>query len=469
MKKVLSMLLVFCLLSTCVAMAEGGFTPGTYTGVGQGRNGEITVEVTLNDSGITDIQVVNSEETPSIGGVAMDSLIAEIVDTQSLAADAMTGATESSRGLMEAVSNALTAAGADPELLMKAAVETTKEQVELSADVVIVGAGGAGLTAAVEAARAGASVIVIEAQAFPGGSTGRAGGWLLSAATEEEAAEHGSLTAEQLAEEFEIYGTEYHDRELSEAFMNNLNENRDWIVAEAKEYGYEISRFYDPGFYPLDPADESTMDYTVVYNLMDVTHETLREGDGCWITSTLYEEAKKAGAEFYLDTTATELLSENGAATGIVAVNKNGTTYSVYGKSIILACGGYGANMDLVAKYCGADPENFIYHGAPSNTGFGIVAGESIGARIEHDPSFLYNGNELYNTVGGLVVNGNTEVLDANNQPIPNLYAAGEICCVTVMDPGLFTRGHNIAWDINSGRIAGQVTAARATETEPAA
>ena len=190
MKKVLSVLLVFCLLSTCVAMADGGFTPGTYTGVGQGRNGEITVEVTLNDSAITDIQVVTSEETPSIGGVAMDSLISEIVDTQSLAIDAMTGATESSKGLLEAVSNAVIASGADPEVLMKTSEKMTEKQVELSADVVIVGAGGAGLTAAVEAARAGASVIVIEAQAFPGGSTGRAGGWLLSKRTAHRLSEH---------------------------------------------------------------------------------------------------------------------------------------------------------------------------------------------------------------------------------------------------------------------------------------
>ena len=117
MKKI-NIIVVFALaICLCASAFAATFAPGTYEGTGAGRNGDIKVKVTLDDKGITDIQVTASEETEGFAEKAFDGMKAAIVDGQTLKVDAVTGATLSSNGYLIAVAAALDAAGTDTKEL----------------------------------------------------------------------------------------------------------------------------------------------------------------------------------------------------------------------------------------------------------------------------------------------------------------------------------------------------------------
>ena len=154
------------------------FAAGTYEVTAQGHNGDIRLSVTFSDSCITDIQMVEQHETPHIGDIVFDELIPRIITANGTGVDALTGATVSSRGLMAAVTEAANMAKVSDAERFKAASlpKAEKTPVEGTWDVVIVGAGGAGLAAAAEAAQQGNTVLMIEKNAEIGGNTLVSGG-----------------------------------------------------------------------------------------------------------------------------------------------------------------------------------------------------------------------------------------------------------------------------------------------------
>ena len=166
------------LICGCKQEAPLTFEAGTYEVTAQGHNGDIRLSVTFSDSCITDIQVLEQHETPHIGDIVFDELIPRIIQANGTGVDAMTGATVSSRGLMAGVTEAANKAKvSDGERFKKASLpKEEKTPVEGTWDVVIVGAGGAGLSAAAEAAQLGNTVLVIEKNAEMGGNTLVSGG-----------------------------------------------------------------------------------------------------------------------------------------------------------------------------------------------------------------------------------------------------------------------------------------------------
>lgn len=121
-------------------VGTGSYTPGTYTGVGAGRNGDITVAVTVNENTIQAIQIVHHDETPGISDGAIADIPAAIVATQSLGVDSVSGATVSSEGIVAAVADAIAKAGGDVEALKNVAIAAGEHSSkELTADVVVVG------------------------------------------------------------------------------------------------------------------------------------------------------------------------------------------------------------------------------------------------------------------------------------------------------------------------------------------
>lgn len=158
MKKVCAMLLALALLMFAVAaMGENAFKAGTYSGEATGM-GKLVVSVTLSDTAIESIEVVESNETPSIGGAIMEDLIARVLAAQSTQLDTVSGATVTSNALYEAVNAALVSAGADPAALVPVEAEVSQESEEISCDVIIVGAGGAGMSAALKVNELGYTV-----------------------------------------------------------------------------------------------------------------------------------------------------------------------------------------------------------------------------------------------------------------------------------------------------------------------
>gem|GEM_PF-2212516 len=142
---------------------------GVYTGTGKGKNGPITVEVTFQEGAIKKIVVISQNETEGLSDPALSRIPAEIVKHQSIAVDEISGASYTSRGLKEAVQDAIVQANGDPQQFNRKVAQTAQEAEKYDTDIVIVGGGGSGLMAAVEASRAGAKVIVLEKAAFAGG------------------------------------------------------------------------------------------------------------------------------------------------------------------------------------------------------------------------------------------------------------------------------------------------------------
>ena len=175
--------------TTTITEAPGIFTPGTYTGEGQGYGGVLRVEVELDKDNILSVEVTEHSESPGIGDAAISILPEKIVQNQTLAVDVVAGASFSSRAILEAVEKAMIASGADIELLKtKGDTGETGGQITKVTDIVVVGGGIAGLAAALEAVNNGANVILVEKMPFVGGSTIRSGGKILAADTSIQAA-----------------------------------------------------------------------------------------------------------------------------------------------------------------------------------------------------------------------------------------------------------------------------------------
>ena len=157
---------------------ELAFTAGTYTGSGEGYNGPVEVSVTFDDKAVTAIEVTSSKETEHVGDIAFDILIPDMIKANGTGVDAVSGATFSSRALKEAVNAAAEEAGVTNASQFAANTVEVKAQdpIEDTWDVVIVGAGGAGITAAAQAAQDGNTVLVIEKNAEIGGNTLVSGG-----------------------------------------------------------------------------------------------------------------------------------------------------------------------------------------------------------------------------------------------------------------------------------------------------
>lgn len=167
---------------TAIAKAKGekvevagiSFKPGTYTGKGTGMIGPVELSVTFSDKEITDIKVVSSKETDKVGTPAYDILFDEIKEYTSTGVDVVSGATLTSKAVFTAVEDAAKQAGCELSALRAGAKPfklTPGQKITDTYDVVIIGAGGAGVTAAASAAENGATVLVIEKNAEAGGNT----------------------------------------------------------------------------------------------------------------------------------------------------------------------------------------------------------------------------------------------------------------------------------------------------------
>src|SRR5690554_2535594 len=205
MKKLIVLLLAMMMLVSagCGTKNEGKdenpgeaaaalFTEGTFEGTGKGHNGEIKVAVTFSKDKIEKIEILEHKESLGISDAPIDKIPKAILENQSLTQDLVSGATVTSKGLLEAIENACIAAGANIEALKKAVEnEETKGEVETyETDIVVVGGGIAGLSAAVEALEQGAKVTLVEKMPIVGGSTTRSGGKILAAGTDIQKA-HG--------------------------------------------------------------------------------------------------------------------------------------------------------------------------------------------------------------------------------------------------------------------------------------
>ena len=171
MKRFAAMLIALVMMLTMVpAMAD------EVTGTAKGFGGDVTVPLTVENGVITAAKAEGADETPGVGTPALEQLPAAMVAGNTVNVDVVAGATFTSNGVIEAAKAALVAAGLNPENYMTKAEAVKAEDAVLEADVVIIGAGGAGMTSALTAAEKGAKVVILESQAGVGGNSVRATG-----------------------------------------------------------------------------------------------------------------------------------------------------------------------------------------------------------------------------------------------------------------------------------------------------
>ena len=164
--------------SAMISSGAFAYEAGTYEATVPGRNADVTVEVTFSEDAIEDVKVTAHEETDGIGTNAVDAIPGAIVESQSLGVDVVAGATVTSQAILDAVADCVTQAGGDAEALKEVAVEekVPTEEASLDTDLVVIGGGGAGMTAAIRAAELGLDVTLVEKMSFMGGAISISGG-----------------------------------------------------------------------------------------------------------------------------------------------------------------------------------------------------------------------------------------------------------------------------------------------------
>ena len=453
--KILISLVLACmmLLSACGGSAPAATTEAaapaaaSYTGTAQGMGGEVSVTLTIENGVITDCVATGDKETDGIGSVVIAQFPAQVVEGNTINLDAVSGATITSNAFIEAAKAALTTAGLNPDDYMTKVAAAAAGDVTKEADVVIVGAGGAGMTAAMTASDAGKSVIILESQAMVGGNSVRSTGGMNAAKTvyqDENEFGEGAGVEKMLKSAADNYA----DNEFITSLAATVAQQ--WADYQANPVGYfdsvelmeldtmvggkginnpELVKTLVEGTAPaIDWLDENGMSLHNVAafggaSVKRIHRPVNEEGKvvsvGAYLVPLMEKACQDRGVEFILNTTADTILTDaNGQAVGVSGTDKDGNTVTVNAKAVVLATGGFGANLDMVASY---KPElkGFMTTNAPGIQGQGIAMATAIGAatvdmdQIQIHPTVEANTAALITEGlrgdGAILVNANGE------------------------------------------------------------
>lgn len=396
--------------------ADGEITyiPGTYKGAGDGRGGMINVEVTVSENRIESITVGEHIETPGISDLPLSRIPEEIVANQSLAVDMVSGATLSSRGVVAAVTDALTQADANIAALERVPVEKEMPTAEdMETEIVIAGGGLSGLAAAAVAANEGGKVILVEKQPFLGGTLLLAGG--------------GGITVNSVLVDLDDdmdrtmswvkYTDETSERkpdyDLIEYLLDESGKTADYFIGE---FGFghnnvsgSMKHSGDNGEYLLP------FDYTLTYYALDGGF-----GQGYEYAAALIKTIQDKGVTVLTDTKAEQIVMEDGGAKGLVVSNESGK-FTIHADKVIIATGGASYNDELMLE---ANPElevvTLSQQPPVGNTGDGFTmlkeAGAAMGdgpfvkaATPDFSPYFRFTWSNNPNFINNMLINADGE------------------------------------------------------------
>ena len=390
-----------------VFAADGQYVPGTYTGVGAGRNGDITVEVSVDETSILSVEVVSHQETPGISDPAFAQVPEAILEAQSPDVDLASGASLSSKGIMAAVSDALGQARG---------IERLAEERLLAADVVVIGAGAAGLAAACAAAENGKSVIVLEAAGSAGGATLASSGFFLRMDDEydaglerndEEAASYKEIDASgmpepwvddwaALQEQLDAYlgdagaAGRFDSVEcaLVDHYLRGAGTDRDGN-AVALDYKNLRASFVanadilawlaEDGFVLTDEWVKSRSPKGG-----KISHVLKPEGGSAALINALLTKAERLGCDVQYSVRAKGLVMQGGAVSGVRAVSGDGSEIVYEAPAVVIATGAFSSNAALVSAYQTAGGGLSADCGStnpPTNRGDGLIMAQRSGAR----------------------------------------------------------------------------------------
>lgn len=404
---------------------EMNYEPGDYEVTALGHNGALPMTVTLSENRIEKIDIDSKGETEGIADIVFERVPSQIIENQTLNIDAVAGASITTNGVLDGVAKAVKMAGANPDALRKRPKNNPAAKVEskeLTTDVVVVGAGGAGLTAAARLLQAGKKVTILEKFPAVGGNTLRAGGPMNAADPEWQKTFKSLHGEEETLQKMAAIPENQIDPEYQADFATFKAQVADYVKARQADQdflfdstifyriqtylggkrkdlqGHEIHGNYDLVKILTDHALESQKwleKIGVEFDYSDVTmpvgalwrrgHKPVKPM-GFGFISALKDYVLQNGAELLTETAAKELLmDENGQVTGVVANTVTGQKLNIHAEAVILASGGFGANTKMLQKYNRYWTEiddNIKTTNSPAITGDGIVLGQSAGADL---------------------------------------------------------------------------------------
>ncbi len=370
MKRLLCILLSLVLvvgLGAIPALAQG-YEDGSYQGTSKGMNGDVTFSVTVEGGKITAVTVEEHEETAGIGEMAIDQLPQEIIAKQSTEVDGVTGATVTSDAIKEAVNNALAGVSAEKEAFALA----------IQPDVIVVGAGMAGLVASVRAAELGANVLTLEQHHRVGGSANTAGGSISGTGFRAQIAAGIEDSPEKFYEDFVAMGGEENmNTEIAMVHAQRSGEAIDWL----EDYvGVEMSDQVDTGGY-----------LTMNTNRVTYSASGASSGGGLYFVNALMDKLQgfidQGTAQLALEAMVTDLvLDENKDVLGVVVDG-----LEIKAPSVIIATGGYGYSEKWLKEF---NFTNITSNDPPTAIGSGYDFARAAGAAFDNmNYSSCYGGS----------------------------------------------------------------------------
>ena len=400
MKRLLALALCFMMLTlSIVSMAESGMTAGTFEGTAEGKNGPVTVSVTVSDTEIVSVEVTAHAETPGLSDPALTQIPEQIVAGQTLKVDSVTGATVTSEAILAAVESALMQAGADTEALKaKESLIQEAQTEDMTAGVVVVGGGMAGLLAATSAADAGADVVLVEKLAALGGSVAVASGTLLTVESE--------------------YTKDVDDSiERPIAYFHLLNDG----AAHQPDYDFLSAILEKNG----ETIDFMTANLGLSGKVSDANFAKVSfDGRGAGLVAGLEAAAETKGVRILKNTRAESIVMKDGAAAGVVVASRGGE-YTIHADKVIICAGGASGDPERMHKYIPAlDVVDLYEKASVGNTGDGFTMLEAVGADIVQDLFVKASAPEFAEVFGFTISNkpgvANQLVINAEGERFMN-------------------------------------------------
>ncbi|MBR1535527.1 MAG: flavocytochrome c [Treponema sp.] len=306
---------------------------GTFTGVGEGKNGPIEVSITVQEGRVTNATLLSSNETPELAEPVYNQIFSQFLSDgtgSTSEIDTVSGATITSNGLLDALDDAIKSAEGE--------VKTEEKYEDSEVDIVIIGAGGAGLTAATEAASKGAKVLVLEKMGIVGGNSNFSTGGINASYTKEQK-RLGITDSKEVFFEDTMKGGQYlNDKDLVHTLVDKSAEIVEWLQS------------------PMIGADLSDVGMFGGATNKRIHRPKGGAAIGSHLVPLLHKAALEQGAEIRVNNRVIDILDDGSASLGDgravgVRVSYSGGEYTVKAKAVIIATGGFGANPELITRY----------------------------------------------------------------------------------------------------------------------